>query len=240
MSRMAARRQAPWCDLVRASILVLGVCGAVTACTGSLFRSKVVPPSIYLLSAPTGIKAAASSSSSSSSSSASSSSAPAPLVADLAVLKPRVRAGLDTDRIAVLYPDRRLDYFADARWSGPLDDVMQDLTVQAFRNGARLQNVSSDASVFASGYWLEIEIADFQAEYASARAPPTINVRLLARVASAGDRNILGSFSAAARQTATDNRLTAIVDAYERAVNSALAEIVGDTTHTLTEALEHR
>jgi ABC-type uncharacterized transport system auxiliary subunit len=34
--------------------------------------------------------------------------------------------------------------------------------------------------------------------------------------------------------------LTAIVDAYERAVNTALAEIVGGTTRTLTEALEHR
>ena len=41
-------------DIVRASILVLGVCGAVTACTGSLFQSKAVPPSIYLLSAPPG------------------------------------------------------------------------------------------------------------------------------------------------------------------------------------------
>jgi cholesterol transport system auxiliary component len=220
-------------NIVRASILVLGVCGWVTACTGSLFQSKAVPPSIYLLSAPLGTTAAASS---------ASAAAPAPplLAADLAVLKPRVRAGLDTDRIAVLYPDRRLDYFADARWSGSLDDVMQDLTVQAFRNSARLQNVSSDASAFASGYWLEIEIADFQAEYASAGAPPTINVRLLARVASAGDRNILGSFTAAARQTATDNRLTVIVDAYERAVNTALAEIVGRTSRTLTEALEHR
>jgi ABC-type uncharacterized transport system auxiliary subunit len=229
--RMAAGRQAPWCDLVRASILLLGVCGWVTACTGSLFRSKVVPPSIYLLSAPPGINAAASS---------ASAAAPARLAADLAVLKPRVRAGLDTDRIAVLYPDRRLDYFADARWSGPLDDVVQDLAVQTFRNGARLRNVSSDASAFASGYWLEIEIADFQAEYASIGAPPTINVRLLARVASAGDRNILGSFTAGARQAAADNRLTAIVDAYERAVNSALVEIVGGTSRTLTEALEHR
>jgi cholesterol transport system auxiliary component len=227
---MAARRQAPWRGLVQASILVLGVCGGVTACTGSLFRSKVVAPSIYQLSAPPGINGAAS----------SASAASPPLAADLAVLKPRVRAGLDTDRIAVLYPDRRLDYFADARWSGPLDDVVQDLAVQAFRNAARLQNVSSDASVFASGYWLEIEIADFQAEYASAGAPPTINVRLLARVASAGDRNILGSFTAEARQAATDNRLTAIVDAYERAVNSALVEIVGGTSRTLTEALEHR
>jgi cholesterol transport system auxiliary component len=213
-------------------MLVFGVCSWASACTGSLFQSKAVPPSIYLLSAPPGTTAAASS---------TSAAAPAPpTAATLAVLKPRIRAGLDTDRIAVLYPDRRLDYFADARWSGPLDDVVQDLTVQAFRNGARLQNVSSDASALASGYWLEIEVADFQAEYASAGAPPTINVRLLARVASAGERNILGSFTAVARQNATDNRLTAIVDAYERAVNTALAEIVGGTTRTLTEALEHR
>jgi len=221
-----AGRRAAWCGLVRASILVLGVCGGVTACTGSFFRSKAVPPSTYLLSAPPGIAAAAS----------SAPAAPAPIAADLAVLKPRVRAGLDTDRIAVLYPDRRLDYFADARWSGPLDDVVQDLAVQAFRNGARLRNVNSDASAFASGYWLEIEVADFQAEYASAGAPPIINVRLLARVASAGDRNILGSFTAAARQTVADNRLTAIVEAYERAVDSALAEIVGSTSRVL----EHR
>src|ERR1700734_2623499 len=47
--------------------------------------------------------------------------------ADLTVLTPRVRTGLDNDRIAALYPDRRLDYFAAARWSGPLDEVVQDL-----------------------------------------------------------------------------------------------------------------
>jgi len=213
-------------------ILVLGVCGWAAACTGSLFQSKVVAPSTYLLSAPSGIRTAASSA-------PASAAAPAPLAADLAVLKPRVRAGLDTDRIAVLYPDRRLQYFADARWSGSLDDVVQDLAVQAFRNGAQLQNVSADASAFGSGYWLEIEIADFQAEYASAGAPPTINVRLLARVGSAGTRHILGSFNAGARQTATDNRLTAIVDAYERAVNAALAEIVEGTSRTLMETLKH-
>jgi cholesterol transport system auxiliary component len=204
-------------------LLVLGVCGWAAACTGSLFQSKVVAPSTYLLSAPA----------------AASAAAPAPLAADLAVLKPRVRAGLDTDRIAVLYPDRRLQYFADARWSGSLDDVVQDLAVQAFRNGAQLQNVSADASVFGSGYWLEIEIADFQAEYASAGAPPTINVRLLARVGSAGARHILGSFNTEARQIATDNRLTAIVDAYERAVNAALAEIAEGTSRMLTETLKH-
>jgi ABC-type uncharacterized transport system auxiliary subunit len=231
--RISVGRQAPWRDVVRTAILVLGVCGSVTACTGSLFQSKVVPPSTYLLSAAPRSSAAGSPAS-------AAAAAPAPVAADLAVLRPHVRAGLGTDRIAVLYPDRRLEYFADARWSGPLDDVVQDLAVQAFRNGARLRHVSSDASAFESGYWLEIEVADFQAEYAVAGAPPTINVRLLARVGSAGDRNVLGSSTAAARQTATDNRLTAIVDAYERAVDAALAEIVEGTSRTLTEALEHR
>jgi len=231
LSEYFAGLRLPWRDIARASILALGVCVWATACTGSLFHSKAVPPSIYLLSAPPGTNAASSS---------ASAAAPAPTTVNLAVLKPRVRTGLDTDRIAVLYPDRRLQYFADARWSGPLDDVVQDLAVQAFRNDARLQNVGSDASAFMSGYWLEIEIADFQAEYAAAGGSPTINVRLLARVGSAGNRNILGSFTAAARQTATDNRLTAIVEAYELAVNSALAGIVGSTSRTLTDALEHR
>ncbi|HLZ96583.1 MAG TPA: ABC-type transport auxiliary lipoprotein family protein [Steroidobacteraceae bacterium] len=219
---------------IAAKASILALAGCATACTGSLFQSKAVAPTIYLLSGPTETAAVAASS-------AASPAPPAPVAVNLAVLKPRVRAGLDTDRIAVLYPDRRLDYFADARWSGPVDDVVQDLAVQAFRSGARLQNVSSDASTFASGYWLEIEVADFQAEYPSARAPPTVNVRLLARVASAGNRNVLGAFRAGSRQTAADNRLSAIVDAYERAVNSALAEIVGSTTRTLTDhSLEQR
>ncbi len=101
--------------------------------------------------------------------------------------------GLESDRIAVLYPDRRLDYFADARWSGPLDQVLQDLAVQALRSEAGLRYVSADASAFSSGYWLEIEVADFQAEYAST-VSPTIRVHLLARLGGSGDRRILGGF----------------------------------------------
>jgi cholesterol transport system auxiliary component len=203
--------------------------GQLAGCTGSLFQSKAVPPAVYLLSAQLEPPAAA------------AASAPAVVAADLAVQKPRVRAGLDTDRIAVLHQDRRLDYFAAARWSGPLDVVVQDLAAQAFRSGTRLRTVSADASAFASGYWLEIEIVDFQAEYAAAggsvdagaAAPPTVNVHLLARVGGAGDRQVLGSFDAGARQTATDNRLTAIVAAFERAADTALAQIVADTVRTL-------
>src|ERR1700730_8578683 len=147
----------------------------LAACTGSLFESKATPPTVYLLSAPATPSAGTSA---------------AEIAAELAILKPRPRAGLESDRIAVLYPDRRLDYFAGARWSGPLGEVLQDFAVQEFRSNANLRSVRGDASVFISAYWLEIEVADFQAEYSSA-ATPTVHVHFLARVGSSGNRRIL-------------------------------------------------
>ena len=61
----------------------------LAACTGSLFKDKAVPPSVYLLSA------------------GAAAGAPGPQIpADLSILRPRVRTGLESDRVAILYPDR--------------------------------------------------------------------------------------------------------------------------------------
>lgn len=198
---------------------------ALSGCTGSLFKSKEPPQAVYLLTvAPASEGAPA--------------SAGAPIPVDLTVLRPQVRRGLDSTLIAALYPDRRLDHFAGAHWSGPLDEVLQDLAVQAFRADARVRNVHTDASAFGTGYWLEMDVADFQAEYSSPEAagnlgPPTVHVRLVARLGTSGDRHVLGQFEADVREPAADNRLTAIVDAYNRAASAALGSIVAETGQTL-------
>jgi ABC-type uncharacterized transport system auxiliary subunit len=197
----------------------VAIFAALAACGGSLFQTKAAPPTMYLLSAvPASVPVIP---------------GPPPVATDLAVFRPRVRAGLDTDRIAALYPDRRLDFFADVRWSGPLDEVIQDLTIQKFRLTAGLGNVRTDASVFASAYWLEIQVIDFQAEYSGSATAPTIQVRLVARLGNSGDRRILVRIDAHAEQVAADNRMSAIVDAYNVAVNEALAEIVAGTAGAL-------
>jgi cholesterol transport system auxiliary component len=193
----------------------------LAACAGSLFKNNMAPPTMYMLSATA---------KSTATNPANSSAAPA----DLAVLKVRVRAGLDTERIAALYPDRRMDYFAGARWSGSLDEVLQDLAVQEFHSNPALRNVSADASVFASTHWLEIEVADFQAEYTANLAAPTVHVHLLARVGNSADRHILGRFEPDIHEAATDNRMSAIVDAYNRAADKALAEIAAGVAQTLS------
>ncbi len=198
---------------------------ALSAC-GGVFHSHKTPPTVYLLSihaVPAG----------------------AEIAADLAVLKPRVRTGLDNDRIAVTYPDRRLDYFAGARWSGPLDEVAQDLTMQAFRATVKMRNLHGDASAFGSGYWLEINVADFQAEYATNSggtdaAAPTVHVHLLASLGNSGDRRVLARFEGEARQRATENRLTAVIAAYNQAAETALAQIVSGTAETLSRTSEGR
>jgi ABC-type uncharacterized transport system auxiliary subunit len=218
----------------------------LSACTGSLFQSKVKPPTIYLLSAGAASSAPASTAADGGAPDAPAARpAPAPrpaLVApvNLTVLKPRLRPGLETDRIAVLYPDRHLDYFADARWSGPLGEVIQDLAVQEFRSHANLARVSGDTSVFGSAYWLEIEVADFQAEYTSASTVPTVHVHFLARLGGSGDRRILGEFVANVQRPAAENRLTAIVDAYEHAADAALAQIAALADQTLAKISEAR
>jgi cholesterol transport system auxiliary component len=213
----------------RALLVLLALPWISSGCAGSLFKTKVAPPTLYLLSVLPAADAGA----------APAATPGAELKADLAVLKPRVRAGLDNDRIAALYPDRRLDYFADARWSGPLDEVIQDLVVQLFHSRAGLRNVSGDASAFASAYWLELEVADFQAEYASGGpaeggAPPTVRVHFLARIGSSTERRIIARFEADARQPATANRLSAIVDAYDRAANQALIQIAASCATVLS------
>ena len=197
----------------RLSVALL--CVALSAC-GSLFQTKIAPPTVYMLGM--------------------NPKAPPEAVAlrlDLVVLKPHIRAGLDTDRIALLYPDRRLDYFANARWSGPMDELMQELTLQEFRGLGAFRNVSSDASVFASSYWLEIEVTDFQAEYASPGSIPSIHVHLLARLGRSADRQVLTLIEADARETAADNRLGAIVDAYNRASDQALGKVVAGSVDAL-------
>ena len=203
---------------LRTALLVL----PLAACTGSLFKTHVAPPTLYLLSAGNADPAP-------------SASAPVPaLSADLAVLKPRVRAGLDTDRIAAVYPDRHLDYFADARWSGPLDEVIQDLVVQVFHSRAGMRNVSGDASAFASAFWLELTVTDFEAEYQAGGGSPSVRVHLQARIGSSAERRIIARFEADAVKPAAANRMTAIVAAYNAAANEALMQLAAQSGEALS------
>jgi ABC-type uncharacterized transport system auxiliary subunit len=201
--------------LANPGVVGCGLAGLGLAGCGSLLQSKSPPASVYLLSAAAATPGAA-------------------VAADLQIRKPRVRTGLNTDRIVALYSDRHLDYFAGAMWSGPVDEVVMDLALQSFRTGANLRSVVDAEASAAGSYWLDIEVLDFQAEYDTAAAP-TVHVRFLARLGDSSG-HVLGRFEAAERRTATDNRLSAIVEAYDQSAGAALAQIVSQCTARLALA----
>lgn len=155
---------------------------------------------------------------------------------DLSVAQPQVRPGLDTDRIAVLYPDRRLDYFAASRWGGPADAVVQSLLIESLRNGAGLRSVQGDVSTFAPEYVLQTEVTDFQAEYLGEGTTPQVHVQFIVTVGRFADRRPLASFVADARAPAESNNLRAVVAAFEKASQQAATLVVDQTRAALGQA----
>jgi ABC-type uncharacterized transport system auxiliary subunit len=161
---------------------------------------------------------------------------PPTLPVDLSVAQPQVRPGLDTDRIAVLYPDRRLDYFAASRWGGPTDAVVQSLLVESLRNSAGLRSVQGDVSTFVPEYILQTEITDFQAEYTGEGAIPEVHVQFIVTVGRLMDGRPLASFVAEARVPAESNNLRAVVAAFEKASQQAASTVVEQTRSAVSQA----
>lgn len=156
------------------------------------------------------------------------------LAADLVVARPIVRPGLDTDRIAVRYPDRRLDYLAGSRWGGTIDIVIQSLLVETLRNTARLRTVQGDFAAFGAGYLLQTELTDFQVEYGG--GPPQAHVGLIVTLGRDAERRALATFTADARAPARSNTLPEVVAAFEAAYQEAARQVVAQTVEVLTEA----
>ncbi len=157
----------------------------------------------------------------------------APLAADVSVVRPLVRPGLDTDRIAVLYPDRRLDYFAGSRWGGTTDVMVQSLLVESLRNTSGARSVQGDTSAFAADHVLQTEITDFQAEYGEGSAPQ-VHVRYIVTVGRFADRRPLASFVAQARVPAAGNTLGAVVAAFDQASRDAATSVVERVRATIS------
>jgi cholesterol transport system auxiliary component len=146
--------------------------------------------------------------------------------ATLLVLRPQAAPGLDTENIALRRGDQRLDYYANSRWPAPLPDFLQSLAVEALRASGKFRSVHSDRSAFAADEVLQIEIRRFQAEYAGEGAP-VVHVQLLATLGHRADRSVVASVSAEGSAPAAENRMQAVVAAFQRAAAAALTDLAG-------------
>jgi cholesterol transport system auxiliary component len=162
----------------------------------------------------------------------------APRVDSILTLEPPyARPGLDSERIVVSLPDRRLDVLSGARWSAPAIELVQALLVDSLRARGGWREVVSDRSGLAGGYLLYTEIRAFSADYERAGAAPLVHIWLHGDLGRANRRDLLGSFDAHAEAQAGADRQTAVVAAFETALAAALVQF-GNEAHEATLAAE--
>ena len=144
----------------------------------------------------------------------------------LQLLPVAVQPGLDTTRIALVRPGNRLDWYADARWAGPLNDVVTALLAQSLRDSGRFAQVATDAAAMDADMVLAVTVRRFEAEQSAEGALPVAQVRLECTLSSLTAHRQLAAFTATAAVPAGANRLTAVVAALEQAAQQAVAEVV--------------
>lgn len=176
---------------------------ALAACGG--LRSNAAPEQIYVLNA------------------VQPSAAPNPVPGVLVVPRPIVQPGLDTDRIALTRAGNELDYYASSRWGGSLAQVLGAFALQSVAGG--FATVSSGGQgVGPASFELLLTVRHFEAAYGNGGAPE-VRVALDCLLVATAPRRVLGSCDTEAREAAGENRMAAIVLAFERAAQRAFGEV---------------
>jgi cholesterol transport system auxiliary component len=147
-----------------------------------------------------------------------------PSAPSLQVARPEPGPGLGSEHIVIVQPDHRMSYFAGSQWAAELPLVVEALAVERLRSSGAWQAVNDSESAFSSEYFMQITIRRFEAEYAT-DAAPTAYVALDCAIGRRSDRLLVASFTAQGEAPASANRVGAVVAAFERAANAALAQL---------------
>jgi cholesterol transport system auxiliary component len=152
----------------------------------------------------------------------------------LIVDRPTTSESLDTNRIALMQGNLRFDYYADSVWTDRLPVLLQNLMIESFEANGRIAQVSPNVYSFSDGYLLQTEIRRFEAQYADpATSPPEIAVVLDLQLSSNPEGRLVGNKLISVQAHAAQNKVDAVVIAFDSATGDALAQSVAWTVGTI-------
>ena len=118
-------------------------------------------------------------------------------------------------------------YVAESRWVAPAQVLFDQAVANAF--DASPVRLIARGQQGRAAYALRIDVRSFEARYdAGPKDAPTIVVHVHAALTKS-DQSSVGENDFEARVPASDNRVTAIVGAYDKAVNEVIGKIVAWT-----------
>ena len=204
-------RPARWLACACALALLLG------GCAGNLLQSDAPAPDTFRLGV------AATTASTDSATSASSALA-------LVVARPRAATAIDTDRIAVRSAGSRFDYYSAARWAEPAPQMLQENLVSALAATAQFGGgVMTAPARTPAELLLDVELRRFEAvtagaDAADSGAAPVVHVQVQVSLVDSRRAARVTSFVSEAAVPASENRLSAVIAAFDR----ANAQVVND------------
>jgi len=150
----------------------------------------------------------------------------------LAILRPDVPGGLDSDRIALLQPDGSMDYYAKATYPDRLPALVQRALLEGFEASGQIEAVAREEDALHADYNLLVEVRDCQAVYATQDGIPSVVVTLNAKLATAHGRRIIGVTNVSRKGQASANSTGAAVAALQGALGEAVSTLVAWTLAT--------
>lgn len=130
------------------------------------------------------------------------------------------------DRIMTV-SDGQIAYVAGARWVSPAFVLFEEAVARAFENDPGRARLIGRGEVAKADLVLRLEVRTFETDYVNGpKAAPEVVVRVRGVMNRNSDRALVGDQVFEARVKAADNRVSAIVPAYDRAVAQVLGQVV--------------
>ena len=150
----------------------------------------------------------------------------------LAVLRPDLPGGLDTDRIALIQANGTMEYYANSTYPDRLNAIIQRALVDGFQSSGRIEAVAREQEALHADYNLFVAVKDFQANYAVQDGVPEATVVLNAKLTTAHGRKIIGNFTASKTVNAGVNSTGAVTQALTQGLTQAVTDLVSWTLAT--------
>lgn len=120
-------------------------------------------------------------------------------------------------------------YIKGARWVSPAADLYMESLENAFAAQATRVRLVGPREVVRTGRSLDIDIRAFEARYDAPGAVPTVVITARARISAMPDRAVAAERMFTVEQPASENRVSAIVAAFDIASRDLNSQIVSWT-----------
>lgn len=153
----------------------------------------------------------------------------------LIIERPSAVSGLNTDRIALIKNDgRELDYFAQARWNGQLDKIVQDFIIESFENSYDIVEGDTTSLHQKADYLVVTKIRDFQAEYdGDTDSPPMVKVTLVSSILKLPEKKSISRIIKTHEKTVEENSMSKIVKGFEELLRQTSHDVLNEMSEKI-------